>query len=240
MGRTLKIAKICAATVGVSTLSAMTMALAVVSTVCCLLNASDMLRYPLELRAKMQLVNFNHATSADQPTVFSALDRIRFDIPSLAPMAFLRFCVRYPQDCTIREASDGPELMSLTEMRRSELLQINGEVNRTIKPRVKTDDASGEEWSVFPHEGNCTDYAVTKRHELLAHGWPSHMLLLTEAVVPSGEHHLVLVVRTREDDFVLDNLDGNVRPISQIRYRWVRAQQPKNPRFWSTISVTRA
>jgi len=97
-----------------------------------------------------------------------------------------------------------------------------------------------EEWLVSPRAGDCNDYAVTKRHKLLACGWPSRSLLLAEVVVPSGEHHLVLVVRSREDDLILDNLNSNVRSASQVRYQWVRAQQTKNPRFWSTVSVTRA
>jgi predicted transglutaminase-like cysteine proteinase len=50
----------------------------------------------------------------------------------------------------------------------------------------------------------------------------------------------VLVVRTRDEDLVLDNLNANVRPVSQVHYQWVRAQQQKNPKFWSTISVARA
>ena len=107
-------------------------------------------------------------------------------------------------------------------------------------PQANNNGVMQEEWLVSPREGDCNDYAVTKRHELLARGWPSRSLLLTEVVIPSGEHHLVLVVRTREDDFVLDNLNPNIRPVSQVPYQWVRAQQEKNPKFWSTINVTRA
>ena len=125
-------------------------------------------------------------------------------------------------------------------MRRTELLNVNREVNRTIRPRGKNNDDSSQEWLLSPREGNCTDYAVTKRHKLLAYGWPSHALLLAEVIVPSGEHHLLLVVRTREDDLVLDNLDEKIRSVSQIPYRLVRAQQPTNPRFWSAINMTRA
>ena len=62
--------------------------------------------------------------------------------------------------------------------------------------------------------------------------------LLTEVVIPDGEHHLVLVVRTRQGDVVLDNLSANVRSVSQIRYQWVCAQSPANPMFWSTVSAT--
>jgi predicted transglutaminase-like cysteine proteinase len=133
-----------------------------------------------------------------------------------------------------------PELVSLTKLRRAELVKVNRDVNHTITPHEKTNDVSAEEWLVSPREGDCKDYAVTKRHELLARGWPSSSLLLTEVVVASGEHHLVLVVRTRENDLVLDNLNENVHLVSQISYHWVRAQYAKNPKFWSTIHVTRA
>jgi predicted transglutaminase-like cysteine proteinase len=97
----------------------------------------------------------------------------------------------------------------------------------------------GEEWLVSPRAGDCNDYAVTKRHKLLALGWPVRSLLLAEVAISSGEHHLVLVVRTMEGDFVLDNLNGNVLPLSQIGYQWVRAQQTGNPKFWSEVSVKR-
>ena len=60
------------------------------------------------------------------------------------------------------------------------------------------------------------------------------------STVMAGEHHLVLVVQTSEGDFVLDNMAANVRPISQVRYKWVRAQQVNNQKFWSMISVEKA
>lgn len=169
----------------------------------------------------------------------SSAVRIGFDTPSLAPMAFVRFCIQYPQDCTVRRMAFRPGRVALTEARKTELATVNRDVNHAIKPQANNNGVMAEEWLVSPREGDCNDYAVTKRHELLARGWSSRSLLLAEVVIASGEHHLVLVVRTREDDFVLDNLNPNVRPVSQIRYQWVRAQQEKNPRFWSMINVTR-
>jgi predicted transglutaminase-like cysteine proteinase len=97
-----------------------------------------------------------------------------------------------------------------------------------------------EEWTVSPQAGDCNDYSVTKRHEMLARGWPSSALLLSEVVTPKGEHHLVLVARLEEDDLVLDNLNNDVRPVGSTRYRWVRAQSPTNPRSWSEVRITRA
>ena len=168
------------------------------------------------------------------------VNRISFDTPSLAPMAFVQFCVKYPRDCETRHMPFRPRPITLGSAQMAELSRVNREVNRAIMPQANNDGVTAEKWLVSPRAGDCNDYAVTKRHELLAQGWPSRTLLLAEVVIPSGEHHLVLVVRTRENDLVLDNLNSNVEPVSQVRYRWIRAQQEKNPKFWSTINVGRA
>lgn len=168
------------------------------------------------------------------------IDQISFDTPSLAPMAFMRFCRRYPGDCQIHGLALNPQPVEFTRARMAELVRVNRKVNRAIKPQENLNGVTAEEWRVSPRAGDCNDYAVTKRHELLAHGWPSRSLLLAEVIVPSGEHHLVLVVRSPDEDFVLDNLNSDIRPISRVGYQWVRAQQTKNPKFWSKISVARA
>jgi predicted transglutaminase-like cysteine proteinase len=59
-----------------------------------------------------------------------------------------------------------------------------------------------EEWLVGPKLGDCNDYAVTRRPWLLARGWPSGAVLLSEVVNSQGKHHLVVVIRSREGDFV--------------------------------------
>jgi predicted transglutaminase-like cysteine proteinase len=174
------------------------------------------------------------------PKLAVGVDRLSFDTPALAPMAFMRFCLRYADDCKITKPAFRPSPVALTPARRAELVAVNREVNRAIEPQANVNGVMAEEWLVSPRQGDCNDYAVTKRHELLARGWPSRALLLTEVMVSSGEHHLVLVVRTREQDLVLDNLNWNVRPISQIQYELVRAQQANNPKFWSTASVSRS
>ena len=168
------------------------------------------------------------------------LARMSFQVPSLAPMAFTRFCLQYPQDCEVRRMMASRRGVVLTGERWGELVAVNREVNRAIVPQRNDQGLWGEAWLVAPSAGDCNDYAVTKRHELLARGWPSRSLILSEVVVPSGEHHLVLVLRTRDGDFVLDNLNANVRSVSQPRYRWVRAQSPRHPNFWATVTVAPA
>ena len=170
----------------------------------------------------------------------SQVEHIKFHEPSLAPIAFFQFCSRYPGDCKVRRMAFRAKPVGLTEARWSELANVNREVNRSIRPERNTGGLLNEKWVVSPKSGECHDYAVTKRHELLAQGWPSRSLLLAEVVLASGEHHLVLVVRTHEGDFVLDNLNANVRNWSQTRYHWVRIQSPKDPKFWSTVAALAA
>jgi predicted transglutaminase-like cysteine proteinase len=165
--------------------------------------------------------------------------RINFGTATLAPMAFIRFCIKYPRDCETRHMAFRPHPVALNAARKAELDAVNRDVNRAIRPRANDGGVMQEEWLVSPREGDCNDYAVTKRHQLLARGWPSRSLLLSEVAISSGEHHLVLIVQTRDGDFLLDNLNATVLPVSQVAYQWIRAQQQKNPRFWSAINVTR-
>jgi predicted transglutaminase-like cysteine proteinase len=167
----------------------------------------------------------------------SHMARLSFDTPSLAPMAFTMFCLHNPQECRLPRFVFRPHGVSMTAERWNDLVGVNRDVNRAIIPQAETGGPGRETWRVAPRAGNCHDYAVTKRHALMARGWPSHALILAEVVTSRGEHHLVLVARMRDGDLVLDNLSASVRPMAQTRYQWVRAQSPMNPNFWSTVRV---
>jgi predicted transglutaminase-like cysteine proteinase len=189
---------------------------------------------PLTWQSKQSKVLAERTLTFTGPANIASLT---LDTPALAPVAFIRFCVRYPEDCKNHPPEFEQTPVTLTQARLAELAKINRDVNLSIKPEPNLAGALGEEWLVSPRNGDCNDYAVTKRHQLLARGWPSRSLLLAEVVTPSGEHHLVLVVRTRADDLVLDNLNRDIRPISRIGYQWVRAQQENNPIFWSRTNL---
>lgn len=166
------------------------------------------------------------------------VDRIKLDTPALPPMAHIKFCMAYPEDCrssTIMFRGGG---IAMTPERYADLVKVNAEVNRSIIPTRNEGGVATEAWIVAPHRGDCNDYAVTKRHELLQLGWPARALLLAEVVTNWGEHHLVLVIRTHnKGDLVVDNLNANVRPWSRTNYQWVRVQSPTNPRYWSSVTV---
>jgi predicted transglutaminase-like cysteine proteinase len=161
---------------------------------------------------------------------------IRFDAPTLAPMAFTQFCLKYPSDCKSGRLLLEGDRIELNDMRRSELETVNRTVNSSIHPERNQDGLAGEKWLLSPARGDCNDYAVTKRHQLITRGWPARTVLLSEVVTGSGEHHLVTVVRTNDGDLVLDNLTEQIMPWSRTPYRWVRIQTPKNPNYWASIS----
>jgi predicted transglutaminase-like cysteine proteinase len=164
------------------------------------------------------------------------LERIGFNTPVLPPFAYVRHCSQYPEECRVRRMAFRGGKVALTAKRWAELVAVNAQVNRSIRPEPNLRGVAYEQWLIAPKTGECHDYAVTKRHELLARGWPSRALLLAEVVVPTGEHRLVVVVRTGEGDLVIDNLNANILPWYRTPYRWVRIQTPRNPTFWTTVT----
>jgi predicted transglutaminase-like cysteine proteinase len=161
-----------------------------------------------------------------------------YGAPALPPIGHTRFCLRYPADCEIQETDFRHRNIRLTPERWLELHDVNREVNRDIVADYTSTEVTANDWIIAPSTGDCKDYAITKRHELLERGWPSRTLLLSEVVVPSGEHHLVLVAHTEDADLVLDNLSDDILSvaISSHRYRWVRIETPQNPKLWATMT----
>jgi predicted transglutaminase-like cysteine proteinase len=160
---------------------------------------------------------------------------IQLEAPALPPFAHTRFCLQYPADCEVRGIAFRGGGLRLTLPRWVELIDVNREVNRAIAPEPNFEGLAAERWLLHPRKGDCNDYAVTKRHELIKRGWPSRALLLAEVVTTWGEHHLVLVVRTKEGDYVADSLHPQVRRWAETPYRWMRVQSPQNPMFWATV-----
>jgi len=169
-----------------------------------------------------------------------AVQFIKFDRPTLPPMTFTQFCLKYGDECKPRRMVFRGGRSKLTAERWAELKSVNREVNTAIQPERNLEGLAGEKWLIRPVSGDCNDYAVTKRHELIAKGWPARNVLLSEVVTNSGEHHLVVVVRTTAGDLVLDNLSGGITPWQRTPYQWVRIQMPKNPNYWASLEPRNA
>lgn len=165
------------------------------------------------------------------------VEQIKFEGPTIAPFAHVRFCLANPAECRERKVVFRGGPVKLTEAKRRELMRVNAEVNRDIiGTPAAGETVATEKWLISPERGDCNDYAVTKRSKLIAKGWPSRALLLAEVVVPWGEHHLVVVVRTDKGDLVLDSLNANLRTPAKTGYEWVRVESPVNPKYWSKVA----
>jgi len=153
--------------------------------------------------------------------------------PALPPIGHSQFCLSYPNDCAVRRNDFRRRNIVLTSERWNELNRINRQINEAIIPKPT------DLWLIAPPTGDCKAYALTKRHELLRQGWPSRSLLLSEVALLSGEHHLILVVRVKGADLILDNLNDEIRLATMTagEYQWLKIQELQNPRFWSTVRV---
>lgn len=164
-----------------------------------------------------------------------------------APGAFIAFCSRQAEVCgpdaaAILKGAAAPvapvaELVSAKQL-MSTLVDVNGRVNQAIRP-VK-DAAGPDRWSLPLAEGrntgDCEDYALTKRQELLARGIDRSALNLAIATTPKGEVHAVLLVSTADGEYVLDNLDPVVRRWDDVPYRWSQRQVEGRTFQWAKIA----
>jgi predicted transglutaminase-like cysteine proteinase len=156
--------------------------------------------------------------------------------PTLAPFQHVRFCLRYPADCK----SNPTEIDHIDfDAETSELLKrVNHSVNLSIIPTVKDYGPNlGDGWTIAPDTGDCNDYAVTKRHQLLESGLPSKALRLSVVKTTSGIGHLVLVVVTTKGDVVMDNLTEVIRPWQSTDYHWLKIQSATDSKFWYEVKA---
>jgi predicted transglutaminase-like cysteine proteinase len=170
----------------------------------------------------------NHESSSSAPIAEAS--------PTLAPFQHVRFCLRYPSDC--KSGSARVERIELTSEKLELLNRINSDVNAAIAPTVKGYGADLHDgWSIAPNTGDCNDYAVTKRHDLIEQGLPAHDLRLSVVKTSSGIGHLVLVVATTKGDLVLDNLTETIRPWQSTDYHWLKIQSATDAKFWYEVKV---
>jgi predicted transglutaminase-like cysteine proteinase len=159
--------------------------------------------------------------------------------PSLAPFQHVRFCLRYPADCKSNQAED--DRIALTPETSDLLERVNRTVNAAIVPAQKSSGKELQEvWAIAPYTGDCNDYAVTKRHELLRSGLPAKALRLAVVKTSSGSGHLVLFVATTKGDLVLDSLAETIVPWQSTNYQWMKIQSASDARIWHDVKVTGA
>lgn len=136
------------------------------------------------------------------------------------PIQYQIFAIRHHDQ--ILSGSSKPLAYSSNLM--AKLNAVNSKINASIKPK----NDAGDVWSLGPKEGDCEDYALTKRAALIKSGLNSGSLRM--AITRTyGQYHAVLIVKTSNGDFVLDNLKKNARPIGEYI---IISQATENPMVW--------
>jgi predicted transglutaminase-like cysteine proteinase len=176
--------------------------------------------------------------AAQQVAVISPATRapefMRIYGSSQPPYGFVAFCERMPQECVVTSPDDSR--YQATPQSLSELDEVNRSVNHEIEPATDMEVYGvAEYWTIPRTRGDCEDYALLKRHRLIARGWPSGVLLMTVVRDEKNEGHAVLTARTTQGDFILDNKVDVVRMWNQTPYHYVMRQSYMDPKVWVSL-----
>lgn len=152
------------------------------------------------------------------------------------PVGHYELCQRQPVECRQRTAQGAP--IQLTRSLWAQVVNVNNTVNVSLEPRTDMEMWGVEEVWSYPDRGmgDCEDYALEKRRELMALGFPPSALLMTVVRQPNGDGHAVLTIRTSKGDFILDNLEGKVLPWFETDYTFLKRQSEFNSGTWVQIN----
>ncbi len=157
------------------------------------------------------------------------------------PTGWTEFCTRAPDHCAAPETGTAVAALPAGPDALAQLEAINRFVNEAIEPRADAPRLGvPDRWSLpltvdKTDVGDCEDYALEKRRQLIDAGWPPSALRLAVATSRETGVHAALIALTEEGDFVLDNLVDDVRPWSQTDYVWLKRQASADPREWRRV-----
>lgn len=143
-----------------------------------------------------------------------------------APRAFTSFCHTHASHCR----GGGKAQVAMTADLMKLLNRTNNRVNRSIRLRAEKVDV----WKVNVRVGDCEDFVLTKRAQLIKLGVPASSLRIGVGYTRPGVGHAVLVVRTSKGDFVLDNRRRAILPWNKTGIDWL-AISGANPRNWNRV-----
>jgi predicted transglutaminase-like cysteine proteinase len=159
---------------------------------------------------------------------------MRAGVPVTAPSGFLQMCARDGAAC-----APPPPAVGAGQMSEKDLLKLVRRVNRRVNNSIEFENDQAERWSrpgTRPgsawQRGDCEDYAIEKRHQLLEAGFPEERLFYAVGYRRAIGLHAVLVARIGGRDLVLDNRTPWVRPYAETAYTWVAHQAPESAHQW--------
>ncbi len=186
----------------------------------------------LVVAAAALLTQSNNGFAAIDPAGIAPLG-----LETSIPFGWVDFCQRHPEEC--QDNDQVAQDINLTSEALRKISQVNLQVNKSIDP-ITDQDQWGviDQWD-FPSQGrgDCEDYALLKRQKLIESGFPKSALLITVVKEQNGDGHSVLTVKTDRGDYVLDNLNNQVRLWNKTNYRFVKRQSQISPNIWVAIET---
>ena len=154
------------------------------------------------------------------------------------PIGHYEFCQGHRAECSVKSKIE--KRVHLTPARWNALVAVNDAVNAAVTPATDEEVfGKAEVWSYPTDKGDCEDFVLLKRRELIAKGWPVGALLITVVRQSNGDGHAVLTVLSDRGDLVLDNLQSQIEVWSETDYQFVKRQSEFNSGRWVSIEDAR-
>ena len=118
---------------------------------------------------------------------------------------------------------------------------VNDQVNRIMRGATDAQVYHVSDYWNAPDlvagvRGDCEDFALEKRRLLIANGIPAAAISIAIVRTRVGDDHAVLIVSSRQGDYVLDNLQYDVRPWRKAGYTWISRQGPGDDLSWVSLA----
>jgi len=114
---------------------------------------------------------------------------------------------------------------------------VNSQINRQTDQIEDQAQYGRQEYWALPTSrgGDCEDIVLLKKKKLLEKGVASETLLIATVLDLNRNSHAVLVLRTKQGDFVLDSLQDKIIPWRSTGYTFLKMQNPKSLRRWDAV-----
>ena len=149
-----------------------------------------------------------------------------------APWGWTDFCTRHEDECNLPDAP--VTSIALTADNWKLITSTNVIVNTAIREATDQEVYGVPERWEYPTSGagDCEDFALEKRKQLINAGLPRQSLLMTVVTDENGFGHAILTVRTTNGDFELDNRTDRILAWEATGYDFVKQQAQDNPNHW--------
>lgn len=147
------------------------------------------------------------------------------------PVGHLEFCKSNPAEC--RGYDRVVPATVLDDQNWQQLVSVNAYYNRNVVPVTDEDLYKVAEFWTYPNGyGDCEDFALAKRRDLINSGWHPSTLMIAVVKEANGNGHAVLIARTDRGDLVLDNQAGTIRLWSETPYKFIKRQSQAHAGQW--------